>query len=360
MAGSDGVPIVSVVVPTFRRPEMLARAVESVLGQEFRDFEVIICDDEDPPGEGRLVAERLAARDSRVRVLANEGVRGQAGNLNFAMSRARGAWIKPVFDDDALEPSCLGRMLAAAVMGRGSVSVVRCLVKRFENGRLVRTERRGRRAAVEQLSAGDAVLAMYLQDVDVGIPTQLLVSRHALEAGAVMATDGRFVSNVDSAWTLSLLEHGSLVLLNEPLVHQHQGGHTTVTSGMSDDALDAEFALLRELQHERLGGRTRVPSVSSAQAMLRAIRALERMRRGRLRSAVSLAADVRSVRAWGLAVRWAMRRAMPGWFEIVKRTRLSTDSRAYGTQRDPGVRIRAQRSGAHDGVSDAGDRRAVG
>lgn len=360
MTSPSGQPTISVVVPTYKRPALLARALESVLAQGFADFEVIVCDDEDPPGESRLIAQRVAAGDARVRVIANGGRRGQAGNLNFAMSRARGAWIKPLYDDDVLEPECLERMLAAALMAPERVSVVRCLARRFDHGLARRDEPRGRRGLVECLGPADAMLAQYLQDVDVGAPTQMLVSRAAVEGGAVMPVDGALVSGVDSAWAFALSEAGCLVLLNEHLVQLHQGGHETVTSGMSDRALDAEFATLREMQHERLGGVAGVPDVKTAQAMLRAIRAIQRGRRLRLGGAVSLAASVRSFGAWALALRWAMRRAFPGRFEIVKRTLLSLEPGPHDARRDPGVRLHAQRAGAHHGVSHADHRRTAG
>ena len=41
-------PKVSVIIPTFRRPDLLKRAIKSVLEQTFQDFEIIVVDDNNP------------------------------------------------------------------------------------------------------------------------------------------------------------------------------------------------------------------------------------------------------------------------------------------------------------------------
>ena len=67
-----GVPAVSVIVPTYQRRELVARAVASVLGQTFRDFELLVVDDGSDDGTD----EALAGIDERVRYhrQANRGV----------------------------------------------------------------------------------------------------------------------------------------------------------------------------------------------------------------------------------------------------------------------------------------------
>ncbi len=336
MTPSAHIPAVSVIVPTFQRPDLLPRAIDSVLAQSFADFELIICDDEDPPGESRLIAQRYAAADPRIRVAPNAGPRGQVGNFNHGLRLARAPWIKPLHDDDALDPRCLERLLDAASLAGGRAAVVRCLAARHGASKRPDTEPRGTRAIIEELTPRLALLAMYLQDVDDCTPSQVLVAKRAVDAGAVMPDIPGLVSNVDSAWTLDLIAHGSLVLLNETLVHQYLGGgdrHDSITSRIDDDALDAEFALLREIQFARIDPVLRPPSPDRIKAMIRAIRAMHRVRRARPIDAAALAATVRSRAAWSLAIRWALRRSFPGRFEIVPRQPLIAPAAPRAAQR---------------------------
>lgn len=108
------VPTVSIVIPTHRRPDLLVEAVESILRQTFRDFEVIIV--ATGPGtteETKAVGQSLAAADARIRfVYRADGGISKARNIGIGM--ARGAWIAFLDDDDLWLPQKLELQLEAA------------------------------------------------------------------------------------------------------------------------------------------------------------------------------------------------------------------------------------------------------
>ena len=68
-------PSVSIIVPVYNAKEYINRCVESVLGQEYQDFELILIDDGSSDGSGEI-CEGFAKSDSRVRVIRknNTGV----------------------------------------------------------------------------------------------------------------------------------------------------------------------------------------------------------------------------------------------------------------------------------------------
>ena len=85
----------TVIIPTCRRPEFLARALASVLVQDWQRWEAIVVDD--GGGEGIEAALRLA--DSRIAAVANEG-RGQVDARSTGLDRARGKVVCWLDDDD--------------------------------------------------------------------------------------------------------------------------------------------------------------------------------------------------------------------------------------------------------------------
>lgn len=109
-------PLVSILVPTYDGEQYLGAALDSALAQTHRDVEVVVGDDCSTDGT-RALAEAYAARDPRVRVLpsldANVGAPQNQVRLHEA---ARGAFIKPLLQDDLLAPDCvitlLGPLLA--------------------------------------------------------------------------------------------------------------------------------------------------------------------------------------------------------------------------------------------------------
>ena len=61
-------PLFSVIVPIYKVEPYLKKCVDSILGQTFRDFELLLIDDGSPDG-CPAICDAYAARDSRVRVI---------------------------------------------------------------------------------------------------------------------------------------------------------------------------------------------------------------------------------------------------------------------------------------------------
>lgn len=102
--------LVSVVIPTRHRADLVTRAVESALSQTHREVEVIVViDGPDPATETALA--RIA--DPRLRVLALEINGGAARARNQAVEAAAGRWIAFLDDDDHWLPDKLAAQLAA-------------------------------------------------------------------------------------------------------------------------------------------------------------------------------------------------------------------------------------------------------
>jgi glycosyltransferase involved in cell wall biosynthesis len=103
-----GGPLVSVVIATKDREEMVRRAVVSVLAQTVTNIEVLVVDD-----ASRSRPRSLPA-DPRVRVLTRGRSGGPCAARNDGLRAARGTWIAFLDDDDRLLPDMLERSLAAA------------------------------------------------------------------------------------------------------------------------------------------------------------------------------------------------------------------------------------------------------
>jgi len=108
--------LISIVLPTRDRPELLGRAVASVRGQTHAAWELIVVDDNraTPPVEA-VPALRPLLADPRIRVVRAEGGGRTAGAIrNLGLAVVRGEWTTFLDDDDAYRPAKLERQLAAA------------------------------------------------------------------------------------------------------------------------------------------------------------------------------------------------------------------------------------------------------
>ncbi len=103
------VPAVSVVMPVYNGVGYLGQAVESVLAQEFRDFEFVIVDDGSTDASPELL-QRYAAADSRIRIIRRSNT-GIVGALNDGLSAARAPLVARMDADDISLPSRLVRQV---------------------------------------------------------------------------------------------------------------------------------------------------------------------------------------------------------------------------------------------------------
>jgi glycosyltransferase involved in cell wall biosynthesis len=101
---------VSVLIPTYNRAAYLPEAINSVLNQSFRDFEVIIVDDGSTDNTPELVR---GIRDPHVHYVRHLRNRGVAAALNTAWHAARGEYLARLDSDDVWRPELLEILVSA-------------------------------------------------------------------------------------------------------------------------------------------------------------------------------------------------------------------------------------------------------
>jgi glycosyltransferase involved in cell wall biosynthesis len=105
-------PLVSACLLTYKRAAVLPRTLADLLGQTFRDFELIINDDHSPD-DTEAVCREFERRDPRVRYCRNPRNLRYAGNQNAAVERATGKYVAFLHDGDRYSPELLERWVDA-------------------------------------------------------------------------------------------------------------------------------------------------------------------------------------------------------------------------------------------------------
>lgn len=109
MITTRSAPRVSVVIPTYNNARYLGAAIDSILGQDFDAFELIVVDDASDDDTAERV-ERY--RDPRIRYLKNATQRGIAGARNRGLDAARGEFMACLDSDDRADPGRLSQQIA--------------------------------------------------------------------------------------------------------------------------------------------------------------------------------------------------------------------------------------------------------
>jgi glycosyltransferase involved in cell wall biosynthesis len=117
-------PLVSVVTPVYNGEKFLRACIESVIAQSYDNWEYVIINNRSTDGT-LAIAREYAQRDARIRVHDNAEFVPVIDNFNVAMSQVspRSRYCKPLMADDWLMPTCIERMVQAA-LARPEVGLV--------------------------------------------------------------------------------------------------------------------------------------------------------------------------------------------------------------------------------------------
>ena len=101
---SNNIPKISVLLPVFNSEKYLHESIDSLLAQNYKDFELIIWDDGSIDNTPGVIANY---RDSRIKVFRNTANQGLFKTLNLAINKAQGKYIRLWSYDDIMKPHCL-------------------------------------------------------------------------------------------------------------------------------------------------------------------------------------------------------------------------------------------------------------
>ena len=112
---------ISVVMPVYNGEKAVAKAVESILNQTLKDFELIIVDNKSTDNSVRIIK---SLNDSRIKLIQNERNFGIATSLNIGIKHSKGQYIARMDADDISYPdrleeqiSFLGKNPGISVLG---------------------------------------------------------------------------------------------------------------------------------------------------------------------------------------------------------------------------------------------------
>lgn len=240
MSGMDCAPLVSILMGVYNADKYLGEVIDSLLGQTWQDFEMIVVDD-GSTDRSPAILEEYAKRDSRIRVLTqtNQGV-GRA--VNRALELVKGKYIARADADDYSHPQRLEKQVAfmeahPEVVALGTRVMLVDPIGIPISPHLAAT---GHEAIEAELLKGNGSAVCQ--------PSVMLRRDALLQVGGY---DSRWRVTEDLDLFLRLAEIGKLENMTEPLVNWRQHlGSTNHTR--REQQLAESLALLKEA-HERRG-----------------------------------------------------------------------------------------------------------
>jgi glycosyltransferase involved in cell wall biosynthesis len=233
MDGASPLPLVSVIIPSKGRPQLVQNAVGSVLAQDIPNIEVIVVDDGSPE---QLAPILKGIFGDRIRCLRNDVSLGAPAARNIGLRLARGEYVAFLDDDDLWLSDKLSRQLGCFKNAGNDCVLVGCSFAYTRDGERIRTQ------GVPNL---EGLFEQLLARNIIGGCSVPLIRRTALER--VGGFDESFESCQDWELWLRLLRKGTAAFASETLVLRqvHQG---QITSDLKRKIVGRQHLLEKNFQ----------------------------------------------------------------------------------------------------------------
>ncbi len=213
---SNNYPLVSVIIPTYKRPDNLDRAINSVLSQTYQNVEIIVVDDNSPDTEGRKLTEvKMAAYadNSRIKYVKHEHNKNGSAARNTGARLAQGVYLAFLDDDDEFLPCKIKNQVERLLSLPPDYAV--CYTRSYLQ-----------KPGVEPFLSkeereGDLYFEALTRELSFQAGSNLFVRKDAFDS--IGGFDETFTRNQDKEITTRLLKKYKIAFCHEPglIVHLH-------------------------------------------------------------------------------------------------------------------------------------------
>lgn len=109
---NDKLPLVSVIMPVYNASAFLSQAIESILTQTYKKFELVIIDNNSNDNSLEIIKSYKNRHPKKIRVIKLNKNYGAFGGANIGLKLAKGQFIAPMDADDISEPNRLKKQIS--------------------------------------------------------------------------------------------------------------------------------------------------------------------------------------------------------------------------------------------------------
>ncbi|WP_028043635.1 glycosyltransferase family 2 protein [Candidatus Stoquefichus massiliensis] len=213
-SNNEVIPLVSIIIPTYDRPTMLDRTIQSVLTQTYKNIEIIIVDDNNPNTVSRKETEIIMSKyidNHKIQYIKHKYNRNGSSARNTGWKHANGKYITFIDDDDEIKNSKIEKQ-------------VNCLEKNDEFGacytgyKLIKSENKIQLSSEKR--SGNLYLSALMRTLYLGSGSNLFLLKSIVDD--IGGYDESFVRNQDIEFLVRVLEKTKLKYIDsiELIIHQ--------------------------------------------------------------------------------------------------------------------------------------------
>lgn len=233
----DAIPAVSVIIPTYNRAQLVCRAIRSVLGQSYGDFEILVVDD---ASTDDTEAKVKALGDTRIRYLRQRENQDVSAARNRGMRAARGQFIAFLDSDDEWLPEKLELQLRVMRKAPQTVGLV-------YTGEIARHDDGSERIRLP-VHRGDVLEALLLLNITGAGSTSVLMRRDVVRV--VGFFDETIPAMEDYDYWIRVARFYQFDFVNQPLVRYYEDQRGDRRSLLRESDMRARQHLFQKFRPE--------------------------------------------------------------------------------------------------------------
>ncbi len=208
-------PLVSVIVPTYKRPNQIGRTIESVLKQTYSNIEIIVVDDNGrDSGFQKETFDAIKKYIENVKYIVHDINRGGSAARNTGWRKAGGKYITFLDDDDEIEPTKMEKQVEC--MERLNDEWGGC----YTGYRLLRSDNSWQISSEKR--SGDCYINALMRTMYIGGGSNLFLKKGAIDE--IAGFDESFIRNQDIEFLVRFTHKYKLAYIDEILLTIHQDG----------------------------------------------------------------------------------------------------------------------------------------
>lgn len=211
-------PLVSVIIPTYKRPMYLKRCIQSVLNQSYPNIEIIVVDDNNPDTAERKETEELMEEFSgypSIQYLQHECNKNGSAARNTGWRNASGKYITYLDDDDEIEKEKIEKQVACLAGLDDSWGAC------YTGYRLIKEH--GANQISSEKRSGNCYIDALMRTMFMGSGSNLLLRKSVVDE--IGGYNESFQRNQDIEFLVRVLEHYKLAYVDETLLTIYQEGN---------------------------------------------------------------------------------------------------------------------------------------
>lgn len=215
----DDLPLVSIGMPAYNGERFISQALDSLLGQDHENFELIISDNASTDRTTEICRD-YAARDRRIQFHQNPDNAGAVSNFNRVLHAARADYFMWAAADDLWEPTYISTLLARLMSDHRAVLAFSAFNNVDDQGEGIREYPWLFELPSDQVS--QRLLNYIVQDERSGKANLIygLIRRHTLQSAGGFKIWGRSPWGADMLVVFRLLAAGNLTVADRLLFHK--------------------------------------------------------------------------------------------------------------------------------------------